>query len=66
MHETITPGWRKSSYCGTSSCVEIANLASDDVLVRDSKNLEGSWLSFGLDGWGAFIAGVKDGEFDLQ
>jgi hypothetical protein len=66
MHETTTSGWRKSSYCGTTSCVEIANLASDDVFVRDSKNLEGSWLSFGPDSWKLFIAGVKDGEFDLQ
>ncbi|WP_432980934.1 DUF397 domain-containing protein [Dactylosporangium sp. CA-233914] len=66
MHETVTPGWRKSSYCGTTSCVEVANLASDSILVRDAKNPGGSVLSFERESWSAFVAGMKGGEFDLQ
>ncbi|MER7001542.1 DUF397 domain-containing protein [Dactylosporangium sp. NPDC000555] len=65
MHETVMPpSWRKSSYCGNTTCVEVANLASDSILVRDAKDPGGSVLSFERDTWGAFVAGIKDGAFD--
>ncbi|MGI5245842.1 DUF397 domain-containing protein [Dactylosporangium sp. CA-139066] len=67
MHETVMPPrWRKSSYCGNSTCVEVADLASDGIFVRDAKNPDASVLSFGRDTWGAFVTGIKDGDFDLQ
>jgi hypothetical protein len=67
MHEAVMPpSWRKSSYCGNTTCVEVANLASDSVLVRDAKDPDGFVLSFGSDTWGAFVAGLKGGDFDLQ
>lgn len=57
--------WRKSSYSqGCSNCVEVAPLA-DGVAVRDSKDQDGPVLQFTPSEWGAFIAGVRDGEFDL-
>ncbi len=34
------------------------------ILMRDSKNPEGPALAFTEAEWRAFIAGVKDGEFD--
>ncbi|WP_433233207.1 DUF397 domain-containing protein [Micromonospora sp. CA-248260] len=34
------------------------------VLVRDSKDRQGSALTFGADQWGGFIEGVKTGRFD--
>jgi hypothetical protein len=34
------------------------------ILMRDSKNPDGPVLAFTEDEWRAFIAGVKDGEFD--
>ncbi|HUK71160.1 MAG TPA: DUF397 domain-containing protein [Streptosporangiaceae bacterium] len=34
------------------------------ILMRDSKNPEGPVLAFTEAEWRAFIAGVKDGEFD--
>ncbi len=72
--------WTKSSYSGKgSNCVEAAAVTSRDglkipagkadteklILLRDSKNPGGATLIFDEHEWSAFIAGVKDGEFDL-
>jgi len=58
--------WRKSSYSanGGASCVEVAG-DGQHILVRDSKDRSGPVLSFTPAEWGAFTAGVRDGEFDL-
>ena len=58
-----TPQWQKSSYCGTSACIEVAQ-TSDAVLVRDSKNPQVAPLAFTTDEWVAFVKGVKAGEFN--
>lgn len=68
--------WRKSSYSNPNggNCVEVATLeyrgallpgtsAGLLYLVRDSKALDGPRLAFTTHQWGAFIAGIKDGEF---
>lgn len=57
--------WRKSQRCpGTANgCVEIA-WDPEGVRVRDSKDPGGPALRFSWGEWQAFIAGVKDGEFD--
>jgi len=52
--------WRKSSFCGTASCVEIA-FTDDEVLVRDSKESAGSHLGFDRSGWRVFVAGLRMG-----
>jgi sirohydrochlorin ferrochelatase len=58
--------WRKSRHSGTEdACVETAFLADGDVAVRDSKNRSGPVLRYTPGEWRAFIAGVKDGEFEL-
>jgi hypothetical protein len=54
--------WRKSSRCGTSTCVEIAR-DGDDWLIRDSKNPDAPALRFTTEEWDAFEAGVAAGEF---
>lgn len=54
--------WRKSSYCGTSSCVEVA-MVENGVMVRDSKEPETDFLIFTREEWRAFITGVLAGEF---
>ncbi|HUY48279.1 MAG TPA: DUF397 domain-containing protein [Streptosporangiaceae bacterium] len=59
--------WRKSSYSGGSgNCVEIAGNLPGGVGVRDSKDPSGPALIFTSRAWRAFIAGVKNGEYNPQ
>ena len=72
-------GWRRSTFCGDSSCVEVqfqrstfcgetscveVHRGDEFVHVRDSKTPT-TWLRFDLAEWQAFTDGVKAGEFDL-
>ena len=64
----------KGSRCRNASCAEFGEL--DDtrqapmhkpdatVTLRDSKDKDGPWLFFNNEEWNAFLAGVRDGEFD--
>jgi len=57
--------WRTSSRSnGQGQCVQVARL-DQAVAVRDSKDPAGPVLTFTPTEWAAFIAGAKDGEFDL-
>lgn len=58
--------WRKSSRSGAtgSNCVEVAELSGGVRAVRDSKDPSGPALRFTPSEWSAFVAGVRDGEFD--
>jgi hypothetical protein len=56
--------WHKSARSGATGCVEVATLERV-VGVRDSKDRQGPVLVFRFDEWSAFLAGVRDGEFDL-
>jgi Domain of unknown function (DUF397) len=56
--------WFKSSYSGGNGCVEVA-VGRDRVAVRDSKDRGGPILLFTSDEWKAFLAGARDGTFDL-
>jgi hypothetical protein len=57
--------WTKSSLSfSNSNCVEVASMADGGVAVRDSKHPEGSVLCFTASEWDAFVAGVRNGEFD--
>jgi len=58
--------WRKNRHSASEDgCVETAFLADGRVGVRDSKDRGGPALLYTPRGWRAFIAGVKDGEFEL-
>jgi len=58
-------GWYKSSFCaGGGSCVEVRFTPGGDVAVRDTKDHGGPRLMFTSDEWTAFLAGVRDGQFD--
>jgi hypothetical protein len=58
--------WRKSTRSGPygDNCVEVA-FVDDVIAVRDSKDTVGPVLVFTRGEWDAFVAGAKDGEFDL-
>lgn len=57
--------WFKSNHSNSlDCCVEVA-FAGGLIGVRDSKNAKGPKLVFTKAEWKAFVAGAKDGEFDL-
>lgn len=57
--------WVKSSLSyANGNCVEVSDLPSGGIGVRNSRDREGAVLSFTPDEWQAFIGGVHKGEFD--
>jgi hypothetical protein len=62
--------WRVSTRTGSGSgnCVEAGPLAdgSGRVAVRHSRNPGGVVIIYSRSEWNAFIAGVKDSEFDFS
>jgi hypothetical protein len=59
------PEWVKSSLSfANGNCVEVASLSGGAIGVRNSRDAEGSVLSFTSDEWHAFLGGVRNGEFD--
>lgn len=57
--------WKASEACEAGSCIEVCGDVHDQVLVRDSKNPDAGYLTFTRDEWLAFLAGVRNNEFDL-
>jgi hypothetical protein len=57
--------WRISSFSGTAgNCVEVATNLPGIVAIRDSKDPEGTKLVVSSATWRAFIAGMREGEFE--
>lgn len=57
--------WTKSRHSNAEgNCVEVAVLARGDVAVRNSRDPDGPALVYTPAEVAAFLAGVKDGEFD--
>lgn len=58
--------WRKSRRSGGgASCVEMARLPHDSgFMIRNSRHPDGPALVFTRDEIAAFIAGIRDGDFD--
>lgn len=73
--------WKRSTYCGTGSCVEVKYVRSsacadtncveaapvaDEIWVRDSKCPAEPPLRFTREEWDAFLEGVRRKEFDFN
>ena len=57
--------WRKSTASNPGgNCVELAELPGGNIAVRNSRHPRGSMLVYTRAEIAAFIAGVRDGEFD--
>jgi Domain of unknown function (DUF397) len=57
--------FKTSSFCSLGNCVEVGRTDEGAVLVRDTKDRAQEALSFTVEEWSAFVAGVKAGEFDV-
>jgi predicted secreted Zn-dependent protease len=61
--------WNKSSYPSADACCVWVNIESETVAITYSDPKGGpanTMIRFSYPEWEAFIAGVKDGEFDLK
>jgi hypothetical protein len=56
----------KSSFSDSGGCVEVALLEDGTVGLRDSKNTAKPPHVFTKYEWQAFVAGVRNGEFDIS
>jgi hypothetical protein len=57
--------WRKSQASNPSgNCVEVAALPDGDIAVRNSRHPSGPALVYTRAEVAAFLAGVRNGEFD--
>ncbi len=64
MSKNDYPGavWRKSRYSnGQAECVEVARNLPGIIAIRDSKDPDGTVLTFGSEQWRAYAAKVKAG-----
>jgi hypothetical protein len=61
-----TKDYRKSSFSSTGGCVEVRLLDDGTIGLRDSKDVSKPAHRFTPVEWLAFLAGVRNGEFDLQ
>ena len=57
--------WRTSTTCDENQCVAVA-FDTDRVLLRRTPTTGGPTLTFTPTEWRAFLAGVRNGEFDYR
>lgn len=65
IKSAIASPWTKSSLShANGNCVEVADLVGGQVGMRDSKNISGPMLRILPEEWHAFLAGIRNGEFN--
>jgi hypothetical protein len=63
--QLVSARWRKSQASNPSgSCVQVAELADGAIAMRNSRHPSGPALIYTRAEITAFLAGVKNGEFD--
>lgn len=65
MSQLFDPLYRRSSFCGGGTCVEVAPLPDGHIAVRDSKDVSVREHRYTPEEWVDFIQGAKAGEFDF-
>jgi hypothetical protein len=63
MSGTDVADWRRSTYCSSGGCVEVAR-EGQDIVVRNSTDGD-NVVAFAPDAWTDFVQAIRDGEFDL-
>ena len=63
----VKPFFRKSRFCASGECVEVAQ-RGDQIILRDSARPDdGGLLHYGVEEWRSFVRNIKAGEFgDLR
>jgi Domain of unknown function (DUF397) len=56
--------WHVARKCDAGNCVRVASSSADTIVISDSKNPDGPVLTYTRAEWEAFVAGVRDGDFD--
>jgi hypothetical protein len=59
----VDTSWKTAVMSGRANCVQIAQ-CDDMVMIADSKNAAGPFLSYTAQEWHAFLDGARKGEFD--
>ena len=62
MLERGATHWRRSTFCASGNCVEVAH-AGEDVVVRSSTDGD-KVVAFTAEAWTDFVEAVRGGEFD--
>lgn len=55
--------WRVAQRCNGGECVRIAP-SGDAVVIGDSKNPDGPYLTYSRTEWKTFVDGIRQGDFD--
>jgi Domain of unknown function (DUF397) len=56
--------WQKSSFSGTSNCVEMAPLPTGEIALRNSRDPDGPALICTRSEIDALLRGARNGDFD--
>jgi hypothetical protein len=57
------PAWHTSRRCDSGQCLQVRT-SGEAVLVRSSADPDDRYVTLSRDEWRAFVAGVKEGDFD--